>query len=33
MVNGIAVFDLPADSPRISSERVKELLDDEFDGE
>ncbi len=24
-VNGIAVFDLPVDTPRISSERVKEL--------
>jgi len=35
MVNGIAVFDLPADSPRITSARVKELLedDDEFEGE
>jgi hypothetical protein len=30
MVNGIAVIDLPPDSPLITSERVKEL---EFDGE
>jgi len=25
IVNGIVVFDVPADSPRITSERVKEL--------
>jgi hypothetical protein len=25
MVNGIVVFDVPPDSPRITSERVKEL--------
>jgi hypothetical protein len=30
MVNGIAVFDLPADSPVVTSERVKEILDSEF---
>jgi len=25
IINGIVVFDVPADSPRITSERVKEL--------
>lgn len=25
IVNGVVVFDLPADSPRITTERVKEL--------
>jgi len=25
MVNGLCVFDLPPDSPRISNEKVKEL--------
>jgi hypothetical protein len=29
-LNGIAVFDLPPDSPPITNERVKEI---EFDGE
>ena len=27
IVNGFAVFDVPADSPKITTERVKELLD------
>ncbi|HEY6763424.1 MAG TPA: hypothetical protein VI386_01520 [Candidatus Sulfotelmatobacter sp.] len=30
LVNGLAVFDLPPDLPRITSERVKEL---EYDGD
>jgi hypothetical protein len=30
MVNGIAVLDLPPDSPVVTSERVKALLDEEF---
>jgi hypothetical protein len=31
MVNGLVVFDVPADDPAISNERVKELLEDEID--
>lgn len=31
MVNGLVVFDVPADDPPTSNERVKELLDDELD--
>ncbi len=30
MRNGIAVLDLPPDSPRVTSERVKEVLDAEI---
>jgi hypothetical protein len=30
LVNGICVVDLPADSPSVTAERVKELLDEEF---
>ena len=30
MRNGIAVLDLPPDSPRVTSERVKEVLDTEI---
>jgi hypothetical protein len=30
LVNGICVIDLPAGSPVINSERVRELLDKEF---
>jgi len=30
MVNGFHVVDLPADGPRVSSARVKELLEDEM---
>jgi hypothetical protein len=30
LVNGIHVVVLPPDSPKISSERVKQLLEDEF---
>jgi hypothetical protein len=30
LVNGIHVVVLPADSPKISSERVKQLLEDEL---
>ncbi len=29
IVNGLQVFDLPADSPRITSNRVRELQDEE----
>jgi hypothetical protein len=31
VVNGFVVFDIPAGGPKISSERVKELLESEFD--
>ncbi len=31
MVNGFIVFDVPPDDPTITSERVKELLEDELD--
>jgi hypothetical protein len=31
MVNGLVVFDVPADDPAISNEQVKELLEDEID--
>ncbi len=30
MVNGLLVFDVPADDPAITNERVKELLEDEL---
>jgi hypothetical protein len=30
VVNGIHVVVLPADSPKVSSERVRQLLEDEF---
>jgi hypothetical protein len=30
VVNGIHVVVLPPDSPKVSSERVRQLLDDEF---
>jgi hypothetical protein len=29
LVDGFVVFDIPADGPKISSERVKELLESE----
>jgi hypothetical protein len=28
-VNGLTIFDLPADSPRVTSEQVRKLLEDE----
>jgi hypothetical protein len=31
IVNGIVVFDLPPGSPKITSEKVKELLESEFE--
>jgi len=31
IVNGIVVFDVPPDSPRITSERVRELLEAEVE--
>jgi hypothetical protein len=33
IVNGLVVFDLPPDSPRITSERVKRLLSEMDDAE
>jgi hypothetical protein len=33
IVNGLVVFDLPPDSPRITSERVKQLLSEMDDAE
>jgi hypothetical protein len=33
IVNGLVVFDLPPDSPRITSERVKKLLSEMDDAE
>ncbi len=33
IVNGLVVFDLPADSPRITSEGVKQLLSEMDDAE
>jgi hypothetical protein len=30
MVNGLLVFDLPPDSPRVSTNRVRELEEDEL---
>ncbi len=30
LVNGIAVFDLPPDSPVITAERVRELMDEDY---
>jgi hypothetical protein len=30
VVNGFVVFDVPPDGPRITSERVRELLEDEL---
>jgi hypothetical protein len=33
IVNGLVVFDLPPESPRITSERVKELLSEMDDAE
>jgi hypothetical protein len=30
MVNGLYVADIPADSPVVTAERVKELMDEEF---
>ena len=29
-VNGLTIFDLPSDSPRITSEHVRKLLEDEI---
>lgn len=29
-VNGLTIFDLPPDSPRITSEHVRKLLEDEI---
>jgi hypothetical protein len=31
VVNGFVVFDVPADSPKITTERVKELLESDFE--
>lgn len=31
LVNGFVVFDIPADGPKITTERVKELLESDVD--
>jgi hypothetical protein len=31
VVNGFVVFDVPADSPKITTERVKELLESDLE--